>query len=156
MPESFLSRSGLFSATHMKNLDKYLVFFSLDCDTRLLQKYFMNGRTFIIQAQKLMRKTVASDFYVRSIPVIEINPKQCQLSVPNYFREYHEKFSNYIVHQLHFLTCKYKCDWTRYIAKFLESTWGLPGTCLSQMGPMLAPWTLLSGRIMPSSSSSSF
>ena len=135
MPESFLSRSGLFSATHMKNLDKYLVLFSLDCDTRLLQNYFMNGRTFIIQAQKLMRKTVAPDFYVRSIPVIEISPKQCQLSVPNYFREYHEKFSNYIVHQLHFLTCRYKCDWTRYIAKFLESTGALLGPVCPRWAP---------------------
>ena len=26
-------------------------------------------------------------------------------------------------------------------------TWGPPGSCRPQMGPMLAPWTLLSGRI---------
>ena len=31
------------------------------------------------------------------------------------------------------------------IAKFMGSTWGAPGSCQSQMGPMLAPWTLLSG-----------
>ena len=31
------------------------------------------------------------------------------------------------------------------IAKFLGPTWGPPGSCRPQMGPMLAPWTLLSG-----------
>ena len=31
------------------------------------------------------------------------------------------------------------------IAKFMGPTWGPPGSCLIQMGPMLAPWTLLSG-----------
>ena len=30
------------------------------------------------------------------------------------------------------------------IAKFMGPTWGLPGSCRPQMGPMLAPWTLLS------------
>ena len=31
------------------------------------------------------------------------------------------------------------------IVKFMGPTWGPPGTCRLQMGPMLAPWTLLSG-----------
>ena len=31
------------------------------------------------------------------------------------------------------------------IARFMGSTWGLPGSCRPQVGPMLAPWTLLSG-----------
>ena len=31
------------------------------------------------------------------------------------------------------------------IANFMGPTWGLPGSCRPQMGPMLAPWTLLSG-----------
>ena len=30
------------------------------------------------------------------------------------------------------------------IAKSMGPTWGPPGTCWPQMGPMLAPWTLLS------------
>ena len=30
------------------------------------------------------------------------------------------------------------------IARFMGSTWGPPGSCRPQMGPMLAPWTLLS------------
>ena len=33
------------------------------------------------------------------------------------------------------------------IAKFIEPTWGPPGSCRPQMGSMLAPWTLLSGLI---------
>ena len=32
------------------------------------------------------------------------------------------------------------------IAKFMGPTWGPPGSCRPQMGPMLAPWTLLSGQ----------
>ena len=32
------------------------------------------------------------------------------------------------------------------IAKFMGSTWGPPGSCRPQMGPMLTPWTLLSGK----------
>ena len=31
------------------------------------------------------------------------------------------------------------------IAKFMGPTWGPPGPCGTQMGPMLAPWILLSG-----------
>ena len=31
------------------------------------------------------------------------------------------------------------------IIKFMGPTWGTPGSCRPQMGPMLAPWTLLSG-----------
>ena len=33
----------------------------------------------------------------------------------------------------------------RSIAKFMGPTWGPPGSCRPQMGPMLATWTLLSG-----------
>ena len=32
------------------------------------------------------------------------------------------------------------------IAKFMGPTWGPPGSCRPQMGPLLAPWTLLSGK----------
>ena len=31
------------------------------------------------------------------------------------------------------------------IAKFMGPTWGPPGSCRPQMGPMSAPWNLLSG-----------
>ena len=36
------------------------------------------------------------------------------------------------------------------IAKFMGPTWGPPGSCRPQMGPMMAPWTLLSGRVFGS------
>ena len=32
-------------------------------------------------------------------------------------------------------------------SKFMGPTWGPPGSCRPQMGPMLAPWILLSGMI---------
>ena len=32
------------------------------------------------------------------------------------------------------------------IARFIWPTWGPPGSCRPQMGPSLAPWTLLSGQ----------
>ena len=35
--------------------------------------------------------------------------------------------------------------WPSQIAKFMGPTWSPPGSCRPQMGPMLAPWTLLSG-----------
>ena len=34
------------------------------------------------------------------------------------------------------------------IAKYMGPTWGPPGSCRPQMGPMLASWTLLSGNIV--------
>ena len=34
------------------------------------------------------------------------------------------------------------------IAKFMGPTWGPPGSCRPQMGPMLAPWTLLLGYVI--------
>ena len=34
---------------------------------------------------------------------------------------------------------------TSQIPRFMGPTWGPPGSCRPQMGPMLAPWTLLSG-----------
>ena len=37
--------------------------------------------------------------------------------------------------------------WTTLIAKFMGPTWGPSGADRTQVGPMLAPWTLLSGNI---------
>ena len=37
---------------------------------------------------------------------------------------------------------RWKCS---QIARFMGPTWGPSGSCRSQMGPMLASWTLLSG-----------
>ena len=35
-----------------------------------------------------------------------------------------------------------------HLAKFMGPTWGPPGSCRPQMGPMLALWTLLSGYVI--------
>ena len=43
------------------------------------------------------------------------------------------------------LRCITPNDVATQIAKFMASTWAPPGSCRPQMGPMLAPWTLLSG-----------
>ena len=40
------------------------------------------------------------------------------------------------------------CPIESQIAKFMGPTWGPPGACRPQMGPMLAPWTLLSAMII--------
>ena len=38
---------------------------------------------------------------------------------------------------------------TSEIARFMRPTWGPPGDNRTQVGPMLAPWTLLSGMAFP-------
>ena len=41
--------------------------------------------------------------------------------------------------------------WTLiHVARFMGPTWGPPGTDRTQVGPMLAPWTLLSGYFLTS------
>ena len=42
---------------------------------------------------------------------------------------------------------QYHVQMMTQIAKLMGPTWGPPGSCRPQMGPMLAPWTLLSGEI---------
>ena len=50
------------------------------------------------------------------------------------------------VRQFFFQTdSKYHQHMTAQIAKFMGPRWGPTGSCRPQMGPMLAPWTLLSG-----------
>ena len=39
--------------------------------------------------------------------------------------------------------------WSTQIARFVGPTWGPPGSCWTQIDPMLAPWTLLSGYSWP-------
>ena len=43
------------------------------------------------------------------------------------------------------ITCIQYIPFHTQIAKFIGPTWGPPGSCRPQMGPMLVPWTLLSG-----------
>ena len=39
------------------------------------------------------------------------------------------------------------CGLVFLIARFMEPKWGPPGSCRPQMGPILAPWTLLLGLV---------
>ena len=39
-------------------------------------------------------------------------------------------------------------EWIQW-DKLMGPTWGPPGSCRPQMGPILAPWTLLSGSVRP-------
>ena len=43
------------------------------------------------------------------------------------------------------LTQGHMCGSLSLIARFIAPTWGPPGADRTQVGPMLAPWTLLSG-----------
>ena len=47
--------------------------------------------------------------------------------------------------------CCFRCWWhnTPLIAKFMGPTWGPSGADRTQVGPMLAPWSLLSGSWSP-------
>ena len=40
---------------------------------------------------------------------------------------------------------------TTQIARFTWPTWGPPGSCRRQVGPIWAPWTLLSGKVLHTS-----
>ena len=44
------------------------------------------------------------------------------------------------------LQCPCTAQLPAQIKQFMGPTWGPPGSCRPQMGPMLAPWTLLSGK----------
>ena len=51
-------------------------------------------------------------------------------------------YLTWIIQNSHFDMVQYS---TAQIAKFMGPIWGPSGSCRPQMGPMLAPWTLLSG-----------
>ena len=67
-------------------------------------------------------------------------------------RRRHDMETLYVLHALHEenrgwipLTQGHICGSLSLIARFMGATWGPPGTDRTQVGPMLAPWTLLSG-----------
>ena len=49
----------------------------------------------------------------------------------------------WILEKINLVTMAPQC--TSHRAKFMGPTWGPSGSCQPQMGPMLTPWTLLSG-----------
>ena len=61
-------------------------------------------------------------------------PNQCWLLISEALDSYLGAFANRVPKMI--------CS---QIAKFMGPTWGPPGSCRPQVGPMMAPWTLLSG-----------
>ena len=56
-------------------------------------------------------------------------------------------FPHYLIFYFHdFYICVLSIPITTLIARFMGPTWGPPGADRAQVGPMLAPWTLLSGQ----------
>ena len=58
----------------------------------------------------------------------------CSLERRNGMGNYREELIRHLI-----------CSIVPQIAKFMGTTWDPPGSCRPQMGPMLAPWNLLSG-----------
>ena len=70
--------------------------------------------------------------------VIKRQPKRSQL-------HWYEQHKLWMVTKTATLILSKSVNNKTQIAMFMGPTWGPPGSCRPQMGPMLAPWTLLSG-----------
>ena len=89
--------------------------------------------------KSIMRKSFIQLLYVKSIwvrcgtsPLADWAKNGSNIATMN------DNSSSFDFHH----TAPRKCS---QIAKFTGPTWGPPGSCRPQMGPMLVPWTLLSG-----------
>ena len=62
----------------------------------------------------------------------------------------HESTSNHKYNRVtkHSNLYAYRMGYIPLIARFMGPIWGPPGADRTQMGPMLAPWTLLSGSLL--------
>ena len=64
------------------------------------------------------------------------------------YRVYHIRYINILCSvafmNTYWIHMIYLCTFVTQVAKFMEPIWGPPGSCRPQMGPILAPWTLLS------------
>ena len=70
----------------------------------------------------------------------------CRVVIISSFLEYVHALSTH-VHQGRFIDSGGNCMITSQIAKFMWPTWVPHGSCRPQLGPILAPWTLLSGLV---------
>ena len=68
-----------------------------------------------------------------------------QLIYNNFDKVYLNSFHSQVITKNMMLFEMYYYNPTQ-IARFMRPTWGPPGSCQPQVGPMLAPWTLLSGK----------
>ena len=83
------------------------------------------------------RKTMNCTYYIKNtMSSVNCQGKDC----PNRhdISWIHQKYLRNTMGKSGFIVAK----WSQ-IAKFMGPTWGPPGSCWPQMGPMLAPWTLL-------------
>ena len=84
-----------------------------------------------------------------SYVLVKINP--CIVSSPDVTQQLPHPcsiFWNVIPGMLNGLRMAARILWRAeapQITKFMGPTWGSPGPCRPQMGPMLAPWTLILG-----------
>ena len=84
------------------------------------------------------------------IPKTDFTMKSCRLF--NYM--YHDNYAGFVpaassMSEKHSWRICFKLVWsvmTNQITRFMGSTWGPSGADRTQVGPMLAPWTLLSGK----------
>ena len=68
------------------------------------------------------------------------------LRQPPYFKLVKDTSYLSLTGRLWGVLCEYCCEnRPSQIARFMGPTWGPPGSCRPPMGPMFAPWTLLSG-----------
>ena len=75
---------------------------------------------------------IAYDFFVS----IEASPCMCKCMETTWKQMFESTSDNHLtIHN----------SIPSQIAKFMGPTWGPPGSCRTQIGPVLAPWTLLSG-----------
>ena len=84
-----------------------------------------------------------------SIPILRIFLSGSMLSIYRYssgFLSWHGAHN-------HRRRCRYRCLYQKapmytLMARFMGSTWDPPGADRTQVGPMLAPWSLLSGQVI--------
>ena len=70
----------------------------------------------------------------------------CYYTIIVYLKMIHQRSSFYLkVVLLPWYRSPKLVGYTSQIAKSMGPIWGSPGSCRPQMGPMLAPWSLLSG-----------
>ena len=92
---------------------------------------------------------------VKRKPSLVVSQHWCNQATSHYLSQCWPRFLCYILSLGHselrllmssvWNTCNSILPIYTQIAKFMGPAWGPPGACWPQMGPTLAPWTLLSG-----------
>ena len=123
---------------------RYLYFWLCSCSRQCFTKIFQFIFFYIYywNSDPKSRREISHD----DTSTGEIDTKQSKHDMTFYFKAKPKlKFDCYSQIAL----CKQ--NGTTQIEKFIGTTWGPPGSFRPQMGPMLAPWTLLTGFTFPAS-----